>query len=278
MTWSRSLAVAALFPVVASAQDPRFAAGVVSSSNLGSGVYGDPTAALGKPTTWVRDTFNGGPSQAVAASLIYGAFGTSPTGQPLVVTILSGGQLTLEFNPVIEDSPANPYGLDFIVYGNSFLGATQSGKWNTDLEVAKVTSGPDFIEPSPISVSPDGLQWYTYPLSSTQSGDAYFPTQPFQYDFDHHGWGRESSWSRPVPPWVTRSSLTGLTVAQAIALFKGSAGGCAFDLAPSGFSWIRYVRITGTGGEIDGLARTAPPKLQFDEPNERPRTLPRTSP
>jgi len=45
----------------------RFASQVVSHAGLGAGLYGDPAAALGRPTTWVADPQNGGPAGRQAA-------------------------------------------------------------------------------------------------------------------------------------------------------------------------------------------------------------------
>ena len=47
-----------------------------------------------------------------------------------------------------------------------------------------------------------------------------------------------------------------LTVAEAIDLYDGSGGGTAFDLdaLSNGPSYIKYVKFTGTGGEIDAVS------------------------
>jgi hypothetical protein len=84
-----------------------------------------------------------------------------------------------------------------------------------------------------------------------------WPTQPFLWDRTTKAWGAESDWTKPVDPSLVASSLAGKSVADAIDLYQGSAGGTAFDLSVSGFSSISYIRFTGTGGEIDGISRVS---------------------
>ena len=45
-------------------------------------------------------------------------------------------------------------------------------------------------------------------------------------------------------------------MAEAIDLYDGSGGGTAFDLdaLSNGPSYIKYVKFTGTGGEIDAVS------------------------
>ncbi len=259
MTWNRTLvpALLALASLGQAQESSWYARSVVAYSNLGTGIYGDPTATLGPPSRWVRDTQNGGPNQQVAPSIGYASWNVSPTGQPLLCTIRPGGFITLRFHPPIQDSEANLFGQDFIVFGNSVLMCSESLTWNTNLNLANVLAGPDWTEPMAVSVSPDGIRWYTYPNSVTSGADGLWPTQAFQWDGNTESWGEKSDFTRPVPPSLTRSQLTGQTVASAIQLFQGSGGGTAFDLRPSGFRSIRFIRVDGNGGELDAIARVS---------------------
>ena len=54
-----------------------------------------------------------------------------------------GGYITYYYENAITDNPNNPYGIDFIVYGNSS------------------SPNEDFAEPGNILVSEDGENWYT---------------------------------------------------------------------------------------------------------------------
>ncbi len=259
MTFNKIFLVGALTCGAAVApSSPWFASRVVGFHNLGSGVYGDPSAVLGSPTTWIRDTSpNGGPDQHVAPSLGYGTWNVGAAGEPLLATIRSGGFITVEFSPPIQDAHQNWFGYDFIVFGNTFLACTQTLGWNTNLNLVNVLSGPDWVEPMAVSVSPDGIRWYTYPNSVTSGADGLWPTQAFTWDATNEYWGAPSTWTKPVPPTLTRFSVTGQTLANAVQMYQGSGGGTAFDLGPSGFRSIRYIRVDGNGGEVDAFARVS---------------------
>lgn len=254
MVKKTSLALLAFGVACLGHADDRFASSVVDYANLGSGIYGKPEAVLGKPTTWIKDTWNGGPDQRIAASMIYGAWNTAPDGTPLVTTIRTGGYLTVKFDTPIYDDPSHWYGLDFIVYGNSFFSASASAAWNTNMENVTIVSPNVAAEPTTVSVSPDGINWYTY---AAPTADNLWPTQAFTWDFVNHTWGPESDWTKPVNPSLQASSLVGKSVAEAIRMYEGSAGGTAFDIGVTGFSYIQYIRFTGSGGEIDGIARVS---------------------
>jgi hypothetical protein len=247
--------------VLANGPDTRFASAVVSFAGLGPGIYGEPTAVLGKPATWIKDEFDGGPDDRVAVSWGYPAWNTDPEGRPVVATIQPGGHITVLFDPPIVDDPRHWHGLDFIVYGNPLLGCYPAVVWDTDLATVHVASGGDFIEPSAVSVSQDGLVWYTYPVGPHSGADGYWPTMAFAWDRSARSWGPESDWTKPVPPDWTRASLSGRSLAEVSERLAGAAGGCAFDLAPSGFRWIRYVRVSGAWGEVDAFARVGGPTL-----------------
>lgn len=234
-----------------SATGTRFASSVFSSGGLGANpLYNDPAAALGPPATWIRDEVNGGPGQRVATSLAYGAWNTDPSGAPVVTTIPAGGWLTVEFDPPLLDDPANWDGKDFIVFGNAFLVGTVAA-WNTNMNALRINgTGAVFSEPVTVAVSPDGVQWHTY---ASPLADGHWPTQAFAWT--DGAWGEPQDPCRPVPADLAPSSVGGRTVAEAIHLYHGSAGGTAYDLAPSGFATVRYVRFTSNGGEVDAVSR-----------------------
>jgi hypothetical protein len=241
--------------------DTRFATSVVSFSDLGSGVYGDPLAVLGKPATWIHDDLQGGPDERVAVSWGYPAWNTDPDGRPVVVTVRPGGHITVAFDPPITNDPRHWYGYDFIVYGNPLIGCDRGLSWDTDLASVRVTAGGDFVEPAAVSVSPDGVVWYTYPVGPYSGADGYWPTMAHSWSRSIKRWGPESDWTKPVPPHWLRSQLVGLSLADISDMLQGAAGGCAFDLAPSGFASIRFIKVTGSWGEVDAFARVGGPTL-----------------
>ncbi len=227
-----------------------FATTVVSFSNLGVGVYGDPNAALGAPAQFVKEP-NG---TIVGTSPGYPAWNRGLNDEPLVVTIRPGGQLTVRFDPPIRNLASNWYGYDFIVFGNSGLGATELFSAVTDLSSVFVTDG-DWMEPTRVSVSPDGFQWYEYPLTVTTSADTLWPTLGNVWNAKFAEWNGQSNPTKPVSSQLTRAMIDGWSFANLAEAYQGSAGGTAFDLSPSGFQSIRFIRFTGSGGEVDAVAR-----------------------
>jgi len=232
----------------------RFASRVVATNGL-TGFYNDPTAALGRPTRWVMDAINGGPNGRIAPCLTYGAWNVDPTGTKTVVAIPVGGSVTVGFARPVFDDPANPWGLDFIVYGNGFIAGNATTTWASDMNALRIQSAGDWFEPMAVSVSPDGLNWYRYPVIGSRGADGLWPTQAFRWDRIRRAWGAESNWNWPVNPALKRTDVSGLFAADAFDRLGGSGGGTAYDLRESGFRWIQYVRFEGGGGEVDAVAR-----------------------
>ncbi|MDH7601095.1 MAG: hypothetical protein QHI38_03000 [Armatimonadota bacterium] len=238
-----------------------FAARVVDYSNLGAGIYGVPDAVLGPPTKWIKEPGGPGvPSGTYACSMVYGAWNTAPDGSPLIVTIgntNTPGRIIVEFDPPICDDPANWYGLDFIVFGNAAFVGTGYVRYDTDMATYRVNNNASVTgESVVVAVSPDGTNWYEY---SAPTADSYWPTNAFAWNSEAHTWDGELDPTKPVDPALTPSNFAGLYVADAIELYKGSAGGTAYDLAQSGFAWVRYVKLSSKGGEVDALARVRKP-------------------
>ena len=251
MIWNRFLPLLILAPSSAHGVD-WYASTVISYSNLGVGIYGDPTAALGQPTRWVRDTVNGGANQQVFPSPGYAPWNVGPNLEPLVVTIKPGGQLTLAFTTPIQDAPGNWYGYDFIVFGNSILATSQTVIASSNFDQVLVLSGPDFLEPMQVSVSPNGLQWYSYPVTNSTGADSLWPTLAFNPSD-----GTPTDFTKPIRPTLSRSAYSGQSLNTLCSAYLGSGGGTAFDLRPSGFRSIKYIRITGNSGEVDAVARVS---------------------
>src|SRR5436189_1179811 len=138
-----ALAGVLFVPLIARAQ---FASGVISY-NPGSGFspnFTNSSAALGAPAS---------------------GSGITPFAPPFstsqIVSIGAGGSLTLQFNSPILNSPADPFGIDFLIFGNSFFVVT-SGSGST-----AQTSGGIFTSSlsTRVEVSSDGLSWFALDAS-----------------------------------------------------------------------------------------------------------------
>jgi len=226
--------------------------GVTSDMFVPSEKFNHPQSALGRPTLETTgDGWNIPPDVNCPVVPVYPAFRYYE-----VVTIGSGGSITLKFNHPVANDRNNLFGIDFIIFGNAYyiLGADQAWK-NGNPE--NVTVGTTFAnEPGIVSVSKDGINWYYF---SSPYADAFAPTDSYQWDDVNDIWADELNPTKPVDPNLTTGDFYGSTVAQIIDAYNGSAGGTGFDLADVGLDWIMYVRIeddpnTGYLTEIDAVA------------------------
>ncbi|MCL2330749.1 MAG: hypothetical protein FWC56_05555 [Phycisphaerae bacterium] len=248
--------------------------------------FDDPTAALGRPTVdTTGDIFSTGPAtRAVPVVPVY-----QPFRYFEVVTIGKGSQLTLKFDHPVEDDTLNPCGIDFIVFGNTNMKVAGKSQWqNGDPNLFTLTGTVVAPEPAKVSVSQDGITWYTF--ENGPYADDFPPTLGRCYDPDHYEtslwnnlwWGEPTDPTYPIDPRLTASSFTGQTVAQMAIKYGWSAGGTGFDLAdlpdlpppepPHQHRWIQYVRISNpinseVTPEIDAVADVRPrvlPDLDCD--------------
>ena len=87
-------------------------ADVADVNDVAGDPFIDPTTALGEPTRFTSEP-----------QLFGGA--VTPFQSPFraneVVSIGEGGRLVLEFDEPVVDDPANPFGIDLLIFGNSFL-------------------------------------------------------------------------------------------------------------------------------------------------------------
>lgn len=243
-----ALTALCLLSVSSSAFAASFASQVVSytpGSNAPAG-YTDPDKALGSPG---RTTGSGAFDGDVTPF-------NAPYAASDVVSIGAGGSLVVRFDHQVTDDAANPYGIDLLVFGNSFLGL--------DFGTGLADGTLIFTEPGLISVSQDGSTWFDVP--GLFADGSLFPTLAYQnppgpFDF---GGTIPTSYTQPVNPALTAADFAGLTTAQIAALYGGSGGGTGIDLAPLGLPWIEYVRVSqlasdGWSTEIDGFADVPEP-------------------
>ncbi len=219
-------------------------------------LFNDPLAALGRPSL-VTTVHDGTAGENVDAPV-------NPVHPPWrayqVVTVGAAGQLTLKFDHPVADDARNPYGADFIVFGNARIHILDGTSWSStsDPEVVEA-AGTIFAEPGIVSVSADGVTWYTYDRTSDPRADTFAPTAGYEWDDANDVWGAELDPTRPLDPNVTVADTNEKTVAEIVAMYGRSAGGTAFDISIFGLDWIQYVRIQddpALGGttEIDAVA------------------------
>ena len=248
-------------------------------------LWSDPEAVLGTPNSidyddldgWgpVPGGFAGGPMRRL--SLVYSAWqygssdpadlGTRPGWldgrRKNGLGLRAGGQVVVEFDEPIEnnsdDGGAHHWGVDFVVHGNSAFAADRAVGSETSMDSVVLTGGV-IAEPMTVGVAQfAGGPWYTF----DRTADSTYPTQPWAWG--EGDWtGGEQDWSKPVDPGLTTGDFTGLSAADGIALYAGSAGGTPFDLdwltdehgGPISLDWVRFVRFSdpaGMQGEICGV-------------------------
>jgi hypothetical protein len=174
-----------------------------------------------------------------------------------IVSLGQGGSITLRFGSPIQNDPVHPFGLDFIVFGNSGFSIT-----NNDFSGGGITDGTLFGANSGatrVSVSSDGAAFYELSSALAPVVDGPFPTDGAG---DFH---------LPLHPALTPQSFAGKSLAEIRSLYAGSAGGTAFDLSwardsqgePVTLASASYVRIEVLSGvaEIDGVSAVSRPGI-----------------
>jgi hypothetical protein len=218
-----------------------FAVQIVSTNNVNSAApYNDPTAVLGHPTLKFR---NGSATAAIHRSkIIEPPYYKDPNLNNVITKINVGGQITVNMGRTIYHNTNNPYGIDFVVYGNSFY--TASGYTGgavsdaTDEGVATIPSPGTYGHPTVVSVSQDGTNWFTYPYVST-----IVPFNAYRWDDNNHIWGDEQmNETKPLNPGLPLPN--GITVANALDQQVSACGGTGYNLKASGLPWIQYIRVT----------------------------------
>jgi hypothetical protein len=241
-----------------------------------TGGYDFPEAALGRPASSTPADYFG---ISTPLTPIMGAWGEE-TVVSLADFFDSPAYIVIEFDHPVVDDPNNPWGLDFIVFGNSFYKAT-SGSYLTGLENPAnivLTDGLN-AEPALVEVSQDGINWYT--SDTWAEADSFAPTLGYRLDpanadpslYDgNKWWGEKTDPTYPVPPFAEDNIGVGTNLAQIAAWYNGSAGGTAYDISVldlpathKGMKWFKYVRITnndineeGSICEIDAVADIYP--------------------
>ena len=240
-----SLAIASIFTVT-SIHAAEYADSVVAytaGALTGSAAsFTNTSAALGEPSRVTPGQF-GGPVDPF----------NSPYLASQLLSVGTGGSLTVRFNSPIQNDPSHRFGLDFMIFGNAGFVIT-----NGDFSGGGITDGSLFgnnAGATRVSVSADGQNYFTLNPALAPVVDAMFPT-------DGNG-----DFSQPVDPHLRATDFSGKDLAGLRALYAGSGGGTGFDLAwaqdgngqPVTLANINFVRVDVLNGksEIDGFATVA---------------------
>jgi hypothetical protein len=127
-----------------------------------------------------------------------------------------GGSLTVRFDTPITNDPANPFGLDFLIFGSAGFVIT-----NNDFTGGGITDGSLFAHntgQTRVSVSANGLTYYLLDPAKAPTVDALFPTDSI------------GDFSRPVNPTLASPNFSGLDLVGIRSLYAGSGGGAGYDL------------------------------------------------
>jgi hypothetical protein len=166
-----------------------------------------------------------------------------------IVSLGTGGSLTLHVESPIVRSPASPYGIDFQILGNSFFVIT-----NGNYSGGGITDGSVYGNGAStrVEVSADALAWYTLNPAQAPTVGGLFPTD---------GAGDSQV---PVNPALTNADFAELGLAGMRSLYAGSAGGAGFNLAWAqdingkyvNLPIVRFVRISVLSGkaQVDAVS------------------------
>jgi hypothetical protein len=237
-----ALLVGGMTPAIMAA-DP-WADRVISyNPGLGAGTYTNPSTALGQPTRFTGvGVFPGAVTPFNPAWM-----------ETELVSIGGGGHLTLAFDEPVLNNPANPYGIDLLIFGNAGF---------IDIDYPNGIVGGLFGQSGAarVELSSDGQVWVT---ATGIAPDRLFPTLGYLDLTDPYSVAPGnvlSDFTRPVDPAF---DPMGKTFAQIIAGYKGSGGGAGVDIGAFGLGSVSFVRFTNLSSnpaafQIDALAAVAP--------------------
>ncbi len=222
-----------------------FASGVVgydAGSNPVGG-FTDALTVLGSPERFTGE-LDGFPG---VVSPFSPAFGMDE-----LVSVGTGGFLTVEFEQAIRDDAGNPFGIDFLIFGNAgFIGFGEVGDPPSMFGVGGEAT---------VQVSNNGLDWVTVESRLLD----LMPTLGYQDSgaFDTVPGSVETDFTRPVDPSIMLGDLAGMSLSQLVDLYDGSGGGVGFDLAGTGLTEVSYIRVLNESTlafEIDAFADVSVP-------------------
>jgi hypothetical protein len=194
----------------------------------------------------IPETSIGEPSRFTGENIWPGV--VSPFNPPWlgneIVSIGAGGSLVVSFDEPVLDDSANPWGIDFLIFGNT--GCVDNSYPNGI--VGGIFSNDDGM----IEVSQNGKQWY--PITTVLS-DSLWPTRGYidSQPYDAVEGTQPSDFTLPVDPRLTLDDVMNLDNDALISLYRTSGGGTPVDISETGLNEISFVRIT-----VDALSKLSP--------------------
>jgi len=177
--------------------------------------FNDPNAALGRPTLQTSgDGWFVPVDETVPVVPVY-----PPFRHYELVSIGNGGYLTVKFGHRVSNDNNNPYGIDFIIYGDTYQVIGGDEGWTNGNPEESPVGGLVSAEPGIVAVSQDGQNWYYF--SSGPYADDFAPTASYAWDEVNDVWAEELDPTRPVDPALRPADFAGKTVAQMIAAYDG---------------------------------------------------------
>ena len=206
----------------------------------GSAGYNIPETAIGEPSRFTGEDIWPG---------VVSPF-NSPWLANEIVSIGAGGSLVVSFDEPVQDDPANPWGIDLLIFGNT--GCIDNSYPNG------IVGGVYSDDGGTIEVSQDGTQWFTI---TTPLADGLWPTSGYldSEPYDTVEGSQPSNFTLPVDPRLTLGDVMNLDNEALMQMYGASGGGTPIDISETGLAEISYVRIsvdtnTKLTPEIDGFS------------------------
>lgn len=198
--------------------------------------YSDANAALGSAA---RTTGSGSFASGVTPF-------NPPFNADQLVSVGSGGHITLGFDRLITNNASNRFGVDLILFSNAFfVDQSYFDSDPTNDGSGVLGSQPAVFGSSGVAdvfVSEDGLDWRPAAVTSMN----LFPTLAYS-DFTQATPGGPglvpTDYTRALDPALTLADLADLSFTELIARYDGSGGGVGIDIASTGLTSARFVRI-----------------------------------
>lgn len=221
--------------------------------------YADPLTALGSP-----ERFTGEGIFPAGVTPFNPAWGTDE-----LVSIGSGGHLSLSFDTAITNNASHAFGVDLIIFSNSGFSDTTWTDADPNNDGNGFTGSNPFIFGSggaaTVQVSTDGTNWIT---ATTTTLDL-FPTLGYA-DFTGAApavpGSVETDFTQALDPTLTAADFANMSFTDLRDFYDGSGGGIGIDIASTGLhsaSFVRLLNDSNEAFEIDAIAVVPAPGSLF---------------